>query len=615
MTERIGVLLVHGIGMQLPNQHLIGEARNIVAALGDEAAAIEVVTEPSIPAEVPKKFTTDFSTNKICVDVTTTSKRHRRFRIEFNEVYWADLGEAPTLPRQVKFWFWALSMWTVAGREYTRLVGFKDMYVPRDGRFKYLGRFVLGFYGALFFLGAATVGLLNLILERLKLPRVPISDLLTAYVGDVMLYSQPARDQNPIVSELGEPPRVAIRARMVDAMVEFAMRDYDHWFILAHSLGSVVAYNGLMETEAALPNYLTEGRWQQVKALLGATVEPVIDVMLPRRPVWLSPTDGIDRRILFSKLRGLLTYGSAIGKLRAIWPVIVPANRDEYVFREDFEWFNIYEPTDPVSGRLAAFLSTGGRWDGNDQNVNAPLVVDGRSAAKITQSIAYKAGPIWLLSHLGYLTRPSPGFERPKHPLVFKVASWLIRKDFGAADLQQVAPAVWLRSTLRTAEVLLIGLAVWLGTAALLWYILPHKWLAALQWRDLPAIAVSAIAVAALLNAVGWAADRNDRGDPPRWLRWTTIVVGGALICLVSPWAAAAVRCVRDSSLGIGLWLAVKCPAIGFLVDLLNHPGAARMAIGLLSLTLILIVALGALRWLFQPLPVQPKEHMRGVST
>ena len=614
MTERIGVLLVHGIGTQLPNQHLISEARNIVAALGDEAAAISVSTEPSIPDELPAKFTADFERNKICVDVITATKRPRRLRIEFNEVYWADLGEEPTLPRQAKFWFWALSMWTVAGREHTRLIGFKDMYVPRDGRFKYLGRFVLGFYGALFFLGVATVGLLNLILERLKLPRVPISDLLTAYVGDVMLYSQPARDQNPIVSELGEPPRVAIRARMVDALVEFAMRDYDHWFVLAHSLGSVVAYNGLMETEAALPNYLTAARWQQVKGSLGATVDPVIDVMLPRRPVWLGPTDGIDRRVLFSKLRGLLTYGSALGKLRAIWPVIVPANRDEYVFREDFEWFNIYEPTDPVSGRLAAFLSERGRWDGKEQSVKAPPIDGGKSAAKIKQSIAYKAGRIWLLSHLGYLTRPSPGFARPKHLLVFKVASWLVKKDFDADGLQRAAPTVWLRAMLRTAEVLLIGLAVWLGTAALLWYILPHKWLTWLQYHEWPAIAVSAIAIAALSNAAGWVADRDDRGDPPRWLRWVTIVVGGVLIWPASSWAAAGVRCMRDSFLSIGRWLAGECSAIAFLAELLNHPGAARMAIGLLSLTLVLIVGLGAVRWLFQPLPVQPKEHMKGVS-
>ncbi|MPZ30404.1 MAG: hypothetical protein GEV13_05290 [Rhodospirillales bacterium] len=574
---------------------------------------------------MPDRFNADFAKNIVRVDVTTASTPARELRIEFNEVYWADLGEEATLPRQVKFWFWALSMWTVAGREHTKLVGFKDMYVPRDGRFKYLGRFVLGFYGALFLLGAATVGLLNVILDRLKLPRVPISDLLTAYVGDVMLYSQPARDQNPIVSELGEPPRVAIRARMVDALVEFAMREYDQWFILAHSLGSVVAYNGLMETEAALPNYLGPTRWQQVKAFrtaggerIHSIVEPVIDVMLPRRPVWLKPTDGIDRRVLFGRLRGLLTYGSAIGKFRAIWPVIVPANRDEYVFPEKFEWFNVHEPTDPVSGPLLAFLGTRGRWDGTDQNINAPETVDHRSAAKIKKSIAYKAGPIWLLSHLGYLKRPSPGFERPRHLLVSKVSSWLINDSFDADGLQSAAPAVWPRAALRVAEVLLIGLAVWLGTAALLWYILPHKWLAWLRRGEWPVTAVSVIAVAAVLNLIGWLVNRKHDGDTPRWLRWLTIGVAGALLWKTSPWIGAALGHVKACFVSTGRWLAGELAAIApvqYVVQLLNHPGAARTAIGLLSLTLILIVALGAIRWLFQPLPVQPKEHMTGVSS
>lgn len=626
MAERIGVLLVHGIGTQLPNQHLVGEARNIVAALGEEVAAISVVAEPSIPEKVPATFDANFTKNIVCVDVVTASTPSRNLRIEFNEVYWADLGEAPTLPRQIKFWFWALSMWTVAGREHTKLVGFKDMYVPKDGRFRSFHRLVLGFYGALFLLGVSTVGLLNVILDRLKLPRVPISDLLTAYVGDVMLYSQAARDQNPIVSELGEPPRVAIRARMVNALVEFAMREYDQWFILAHSLGSVVAYNGLMETEAALPNYLDEARWQQVKAFrptgggrLYSVVDPVLDVMLPRRPAWLEPTDGIDRQTLFGRLRGVLTYGAAIGKFRAIWPVIVPANRDEYVFPQNFEWFNVYDPTDPVAGPLKAFLGERGLWDGMDQNVDAPKIVGNRSAAKITQSIAYKAGPIWLLSHLHYLARPSPGFDRPKHLLVSKVASWLLKGDFDAPGLRSAAPAIGPRVALRVAEAILIGLVVWLGTAALLWYILPNQWLAGLQRGEWAVVAAGVMAIAVLLNLIDWLVHLKLEGDPPRWLRWVILILSAALLLKISPWVGIVVGCAKACFVGAGKWLAGALAAlfpatVHCMVQLLNHPGAARMAIGLLSLTIILIVVVGAGRWLFQSLPVQPKEHMKGVS-
>jgi hypothetical protein len=321
-------------------------------------------------------------------------------------------------------------------------------------------------------------------------------------------------------------------------------------------------------------------------------------------------------------LRGVLTYGAAIGKFRAIWPVIVPANRDEYVFPQNFEWFNVYDPTDPVAGPLNAFLSARGLWDGDrgDQYIDAPKIVDNRSAAKITQSIAYKAGPIWLLSHLDYLARPSPGFDRPKHLLVSKVASWLLKGDFDAPGLQSAAPAVAPRVVLRVAEVILVGLAVWLGTAALLWYILPHQWLAGLQGGKWPVVAVGIMAIAALLNLIDWLVHLKLEGDPPRWLRGVILVLSGVLLWKVSPWVGTVVGAAKACFISAGKWLAGELAtlapaAVHCMAQLLNHPGAARMAIGLLSLTIIVIVVLGAVRWLFQPLPVQPKEHMTGVST
>jgi hypothetical protein len=616
--EKIGVLLVHGIGTQKPNQHLVGESRNIVAALGEEVASITVVDEPTIAPSAPNPYVADFDKNIVRVDVVTRDPRPRHITIEFNEVYWADLGEPPTLPRQVKFWFWALSMWAVAGRENTRLAGFEAMYVPKDGRLKYWGRFVLGFYGALFLLGAGTVGLLNIILDRLKLPRVLISDILTAYVGDVMLYSQPRRDTDPVVSEMGEPPRAEIRARMVDAVVEFASRNYSQWFILAHSLGSVVAYNALMETGAALPNYLSEARWRQVKQFkidagpLPTCVAPVPGFMLPRRPVWLSPNDGIDRRVLFSRLRGLLTYGAAIGKLRAMWPIIVPANRDEYVFPDGFEWFNVYDPTDPVSGRLKAYGPPQGQ----------PLVTGtatGRpaSAAMIKESIPYKAGWIWLLSHLQYLTCPPPNLVRPKQLLVFKVASWLIDGTFDAAGLRSAAPSVVLRTLLRVAEVLFIGLVVWLAIAALLW-LLAKQWLSGLEWTEWPTLAHTLFFVAVLFNLLGWVFDKvTEKGclqrlrqrimphEPSRWLRVATMV-GAAIVAWFSwPVASAIVASERQFWANLGRELNDMLGGytkVRYLTDTLNHPDPANMAVGLLCLTVVVIIVLGGLRWLFQPL-------------
>src|SRR5882762_6909108 len=103
-TERIGVLLIHGIGTNTPNQFLVDQTRKIVAAMSEEVAAINVKSEPPIGEKVPDKYVVNYATNRVTVAVRT--KEGRSLDIDFNEVYWADLGEKPTLVNQMKFWFW-----------------------------------------------------------------------------------------------------------------------------------------------------------------------------------------------------------------------------------------------------------------------------------------------------------------------------------------------------------------------------------------------------------------------------------------------------------------------------------------------------------------------------
>ncbi len=656
--ERIGVLLVHGIGSQKPNEHLVNEARNIVAALGEQVASITVSTEPAVDKDVPGEFTPDYAKNIVRAEVRLKDGSDKCF--EFNEVYWAELGEPPTIVRQVKFWFWALSMWTVAGREHSILPGLKsEMYVPSGDRFKPLYRFTLGFLGALFLLGVGTVGLYNVIADRLKLPRVPISGLLTDYIGDVMLYSQSLREANPEVSEIGQPPRVGIRARMVDALIEFSMRNYDRWYVVAHSLGTVVAHNGLMETEAALPNYLTKARWAAVKAstLFKQLNDDVPALMLPRRPTWLSTKDGIDRRMLFAKLEGLLTYGSAIGKFHGIWPIMVPANKDEYVFPEKFKWINVYDWTDPVAGPLKGFTNeVRGPWDKDANEESAPrlsLVKGGKSAARISENISYKAGFVWLQSHLQYLTYPSAAYARAQAFLVLGLATWLSTGTFDReilGKLMKEQPFEWWRRKMANAEMVVIGLLVWLLTAFLLWKSPAHD---ALQFLARPgwiATAFGAIASGILFNTVmemnkikevhgsaklSWLEKLQNRiaeRDPPRWLRWVVVIAAipvGCLAgylastCLLVPAGHAIVWItthVTDAVSG-GLQFVLRwVPWVGGAladgvkdtVDAIyaffdRHVKAVLLSLGLLSITALVIVVLGAVRWLFQPVPT--REH------
>jgi hypothetical protein len=624
--QRIGVLLVHGIGTNTPNQFLVDQTRKIVAAMGEQVAAISVLHEPPVGDKVPDHYVVDYKANRVQVEVKTKASRTeaaRTLHIDFNEVYWADLGEKPTLVNQVKFWFWALSMWALAARDYTRLPGFSGMYKPKGDHLKSWDRLFLAVYGLLFGLGAATVGLLNIIADRVKLPRVPISDILTAYVGDVMLYSQTSGDDDPTVADMAQPPRVGIRARMVDALVEIAQGDYDRWYVFAHSQGTVVAYNGLMETAAALPNYLTQARWDSVATRLKTKLpDRVPALMLPRRPVWLGDRDGIDRDKLFSRLQGFLTYGSAIGKFHAIWPIIVPANAQEEVFPENFYWINVFDPTDPVSGPLDAYTREYG-YNAQCQPIDGHRAKSGRVSANIDRSIPYKSGPLWLLSHLQYLNYYSPGYQRQEPLLVSETARWLVDGVFDPKHtLEAAKPSVRWRTLLAGTQVAIATLIVWLSTAALLWEIFGSRrfdWLGHMAW---PVGAAGAFALAVAFNFGLQHLRKRRRHDLSTGLRWVVVIVavgGTAAAARYFQWIGRAIdHELSGIADGLAHWLrslpGLMGNAANWIIGLLNHPDALRMSVGLLSLAIILIVLFGWIRWLVQPLPVQKEEHGHGMK-
>src|SRR6185369_9109689 len=108
--------------------------------------------------------------------------------------------------------------------------------------------------------------LANALSKLLNAPRLlPPADVLVTYVGDVKLYQDDCRPDLWPLEDMNVPPRVAIRRRVVRALVDMANAGYERWYVLAHSLGTVVALNGLMEREEALPNYLDEERWNQCR--------------------------------------------------------------------------------------------------------------------------------------------------------------------------------------------------------------------------------------------------------------------------------------------------------------------------------------------------------------
>ena len=103
-------------------------------------------------------------------------------------------------------------------------------------------------------------------------------DVLYQYVGDVKLYQDREKKQGGSFADHYLPRRFAIRRRMVDSLVSAYQQNYDRWYVMAHSLGSVVAFNGLMETAHALPNYLSKTTYHRLPEQLFSTDDTVNSV-------------------------------------------------------------------------------------------------------------------------------------------------------------------------------------------------------------------------------------------------------------------------------------------------------------------------------------------------
>ena len=436
--QRVGVLVVHGIGEQCQFEHLEEVVRNIASALQADSSILNVQVNINVSKDAPyrAKQQTWRGEGTATAIIEVIEKNTKQTNLEFREVWWSDLDEPNSVKTFLSFWRWGLSLWTkprydrrsdtaspnkqlplhpdrrLPGRT---LRNEKNLLPGKGEPVRFLHRvylFLVSFVmllllPLLWVLGRAIRSILGLEIRP---------DLLVEYLGDVKLYQQDAREGKGPLVDLGKaPPRFSIRRRFIKALVEMSLEEYDRWYILSHSLGTVVALNGLMEVETALPRYLDQKLWERwcrknqgkVKGQLTEEQRKAQEYLLPQRPNWLSPDndDIVDREKLFHGLKGFMTYGSPLSKFAVLWPLVVPLNKNESVFREDFEWINVFDPTDPVSDFTRFFDSV--------QDKESPLT---------PKEIPYKAGQIHLLSHGQYLTfNPNR-----KNPLIRQVSQWLL---------------------------------------------------------------------------------------------------------------------------------------------------------------------------------------------
>ena len=494
--ERVGLLFVHGIGEQKPFEHLTSSVAAIAELLNRDPERSVTVTDNTPGWKVQIGTPTADGPAPVSLKIKkidTAEGDGATVTFECHEVYWADLGARSGLLDTILFWLWALGQWSAPIYRDNDAAQLEKAKVAIDGQnldrpVSQLARLptsVAGNFGAELDargrLGlAALAALLTLVswslLKRLAagvMKSAPPPSILVQYVGDVRTFEERAKPGDTALSDPGFPRRVGIRRRMVTQMVAMgANPTLDRWYVLGHSLGSVVAYNALTEIGHTLPNYLTQAQWTALPGRLKRDAHcrkrprNEIPLMMPSRPSWLVYDDVIDRAALFSKLKGFVTYGSPLNKFAAIWPRIVATatdrqfsdGRTEYVdgenqrhvppsaFPLDCEWINLRAPLDPVAGEQELFgaVNTRPSPDGADEVLCDPPRSIPRFKRYFPVPQTYTT-PFWqtyLLAHLNYFKNGEAFANTMALTQRISLVNWLIDP---ATLIVPLPPIGWLR--------------------------------------------------------------------------------------------------------------------------------------------------------------------------
>jgi len=417
---KIGVIVVHGVGEQKRFEFLESIACNLYRAV---RSGPNSRTKPSIQLrrgdQVPH-LSEEESWHESPAIVSWHDEKGEEFQIRFREVHWADLDMEMTWRRWFKLIGWSLSMSGV--QLFNRSSGDSDMCPPTELGTEQKNKVRRQLFGVslLFLLLLINLDLLYGLITRFGFKAKWLGkyrNKIYNYLGDVKLYQDRTVRNDDRLEVLGEKSRVAIRRRMVRALVQTAWEanrgELDGYFIWSHSLGTVVAFNGLMEPELALPNYLTREEWDSIKCqwLKTNAKDPAHSNQMPKRPSWLDKKDAISREELFKDFRGILTIGSPLDKFAALWPSIVLVNKDNSPLNGK-PWINVADVQDIVAGSIEGFDGCDGDGSG---------IVGGLSL----QSIDWAGESTLFSAHTSYWIQ-----KQKKMRLIDAMVTWLESEDF-----------------------------------------------------------------------------------------------------------------------------------------------------------------------------------------
>lgn len=522
--KRIGILVVHGIGEQTRFEHLEAIAGNLFKALSQDPARkpqIQIRRGDQAPLHSPTE-----SWLNVPVIVSWWSEEMQRWiDAHFHEVTWADLDMPDSLPNWVRLVGWGLAMPGLKLVDSTRTFQARASHVCLPIRLSVVRRFFvrLELFGVslLFFLMLTSINMLSWILRRLAIRFTPIERarvIIYDYLGDVKLYQDWAiRDDG--LEALGEKSRAAVLRRAVRALAAMAgevrHKRMDEYYLFAHSLGTVIAFNALMELGITLPNHFSEEEWAALPPEF--KTQAAYDApspQKPRRPYWLGKRDAIDRGALFAGLKGFLTMGSPLNKFAAMWPAIVPVNRE--ALANPVPWINVADRQDIVAGnRISLFQSCDNRAPDDIAGLRLRNVIWADRLSLFTAHTSYWKADFTPSHPLGRVQGQLTGRHRQR--LMNRLVPWLETGDGRRFEPPDDRMTAWFAAWVYCASLAIIALVLSFIPAFLL------RWMEILWSGGDQAVHYSL-----------WGAMRETIANPSLLAMHMGVVIGAGILVILS---------------------------------------------------------------------------------
>lgn len=359
--KNIGIVLVHGMGNQKRYEFLKDFATRFEEALRQESSEPkpEVLIDKVELYRTPKRTRESSELFGFFGDIPMDhGQRRHLFRpvqivhksnvIRLYEAYWADEDLTFSWYEKISYNIWLLTVvWNPIFN------WFSDRYTrpPMPFLRVFWDTLLTLVAGSFLQLVEVVAVLFSFVLGRFELFR-RFGEMIYEYAGDVKLYVS--------MREFfyHQTKKEVIQARFDEAMVK-AYLENDELHVVAHSLGSVIAFDGLSKHKVhpskmapELLRYLRDDAPGLVQGG-GKEVEP-IDIG--------------------AKLKTLITIGSPLDKFYFFWPsrreellqgkFILRlegaaggsqkwvAVEEESELKPEFKWFNVYDLVDPVGAKL-----------------------------------------------------------------------------------------------------------------------------------------------------------------------------------------------------------------------------------------------------------------------